>query len=187
MPKKLTKFFSFAATSAPPEARKMKSAQVLKMLTADTVATFSGVASNADVDSYGDRMLPGAFDGVDAAKVKMFFGHEYGLPVGVFDEITATDAGLEVAGVVLATALGRDLAVLLRNGALDGLSVGGFAVDYAPNDFGGIDIKKFELIEISIVTFPAVADARLIPAEQETNEPETVENARLLRELLTKI
>lgn len=138
--------------------------------------TFRGYASKFNgIDSYGDTILPGAYDKVVAAggTVPVFFNHEsLDLPIGKYTKLSANSQGLYVEGVLtLDIPRARDVYNALKAGTVSGLSVGiGIAEDdWEPNaETGGKTIKNVSMLrEISICTFPADDRARvsLVKAE----------------------
>lgn len=138
--------------------------------------TFRGYASKFNgIDSYGDTILPGAYDKVVAAggTVPVFFNHDsFDLPIGKYTKLSANSQGLYVEGVLtLDIPRARDVYNALKAGTVSGLSVGiGIAEDdWEPNaETGGKTIKNVSLLrEISICTFPADDRARvsLVKAE----------------------
>ncbi|WP_109260824.1 HK97 family phage prohead protease [Hyphobacterium indicum] len=94
--------------------------------------------------------------------VRMLFQHDAGEPVGVWDEIREDGQGLFVRGRVLrAGPRGRAAAELIRQGAVDGLSIGFRTERFAPRTGGGRELLQLDLWEVSIVTFPMLPQARL--------------------------
>ena len=137
----------------------------------DDEGVFVGMASTfGNKDLVGDVIAPGAFARSlkkrPAKKVKLLFQHEgRGLPLGVFEEIEETEEGLRVKGrLALGTQLGREVFELMKMGALDSLSIG-FMADPNKQDIDqerGVRIlKEIELMEVSVVTFPANPKARI--------------------------
>lgn len=125
---------------------------------------FEGYASLFGVpDSSGDVVAPGAFAqslrtrGV--ARVRLLYQHFAHEPIGVWQEIREDSTGLYVKGRLLTDLeRGRDVLALIREGALDGLSIG-FRTRRARRDTatGLRTLLEIELWEISIVTFPLLA------------------------------
>jgi uncharacterized protein len=146
--------------------------------------SFSGYgAVFGNVDSYGDVIAKGAFKESlkDWKKRKRlpamllqhggFFGPaEDGIPVGLWTEMSEDDTGLFVKGELFAldTDKGRYIHEGLKSGALDGLSIGYIAREVAygkkPED-PPRTLKKIDLREVSIVTFPANDAARVDSAK----------------------
>ncbi len=134
----------------------------------DTAGMFTGYASLFNVrDQGGDIVLPGAFARSLRRKgvrgIRMLHQHDPAQPVGVWHEIREDDRGLFVRGqLAMGTARGRELAELVRMGALDGLSIG-FRTVLAGRDPARRArlLKAVDLWEISLVTFPMMPGARI--------------------------
>ena len=130
--------------------------------------TFAGYASLFGVrDTCGDIVAPGAFVASlrrrRAASVKMLWQHRADEPIGVWNEIVEDARGLKVRGRLdLSVGRAREALSLIRAGALDGLSIG-FRTLRAASDpkTGARRLLEIDLIEISIVTFPALPQARI--------------------------
>jgi HK97 family phage prohead protease len=128
---------------------------------------FAGYASVfGGVDSYGDTIVKGAFESTlrNNGKPKMFFNHEWGMPIGKWLVAKEDDHGLYVEGeLTLASSLGADVYAALKHGTLDGLSVGGFIKkgDYDDTEGGRVIRKWSVLSEVSPVAFPADGAARI--------------------------
>ena len=153
--------------------------------------TFRGYASKFNgIDSYGDTILPGAYDKVVAAggTVPVFFNHEsLDLPIGKYTKLSANSQVLYVEGVLtLDIPRARDVYNALKAGTVSGLSVGiGIAEDdWEPNaETGGKTIKNVSLLrEISICTFPADDRARVSLVKSEGIEQ--IETIRDLEKFL---
>lgn len=128
--------------------------------------TFEGYASKWDgVDSYGDTILKGAFsDTLKAASPKMFFNHQWDMPIGKWVSAEEDSLGLYVKGELTpGLAIAGDVRAAMKHGTLDGLSIGGFLKkgDYEEKDGRRIIRKWSQLAEISPVVFPADGAARI--------------------------
>jgi hypothetical protein len=130
--------------------------------------TFDGYASLFGVrDTSGDIVAPGAFAASlqrrGAAGVKMLWQHRPEEPIGVWTRIVEDARGLEVKGRLdLTVARAREALSLIRAGALDGLSIGFRTLRAASDPAGGARrLIEIDLVEISIVTFPALPQARI--------------------------
>ncbi|MCH8926130.1 MAG: HK97 family phage prohead protease [Proteobacteria bacterium] len=145
--------------------------KTIQTLTGDDgveVGVFEGLASTfGNQDMVGDVVEPGAFAATIArpGRIKMLWQHDARAPIGVWDDIRETAAGLEVKGrLVLQVQRAREALALLKAGAVDALSIG-FSVMRGGADFdrerGLRRIKAVELWEISVVTFPANPKARV--------------------------
>ncbi|MCP8937789.1 HK97 family phage prohead protease [Alsobacter sp. SYSU M60028] len=112
-------------------------------------------------------VMPGAFAQSLAkrgvAGVRMLWQHDPHEPVGAWSVIREDARGLFVRGRLnLAVARARELLALMRQGALDGLSIG-FKTETARADprSGVRRLTRVDLWEISLVTFPLLPQARV--------------------------
>jgi HK97 family phage prohead protease len=143
---------------------------------------FSGYgAVFGNVDAYGDVIEKGAFSAyladVESGKQNwpaMLMQHGgWGIgsddftPVGVYSDLSEDDFGLKTTGVLAPTPRGTEAYTLMKmqpRPAISGLSIGYYVRD---DERGGKNdpydrlIKKIDLVEISIVTFPANDKARI--------------------------
>ena len=97
-----------------------------------------------------------------AAGIRMLWQHDPAEPVGRWLSVREDARGLVVRGRLNpAVRRAREIAALIGEGALDGLSIG-FRVVEARKGAGGIRrLLRLDLWEISIVTFPMLPGARL--------------------------
>jgi HK97 family phage prohead protease len=87
----------------------------------------------------------------------MLYQHFSHAPIGVWEEIAEDARGLYVRGRLTSDIeQARDVAALLRDGALNGLSIG-FRTQRAQRKAAGRLLQQVELWEISVVTFPLLA------------------------------
>lgn len=122
---------------------------------------FEGYASLFGVaDGAGDVMAPGAFAKSLRARgigrIRMLYQHFAHEPIGVWEEIREDARGLYVRGrVTTDIERGRDVLALLKDGALNGLSIG-FKTQRARRDpaSGTRTLMEVELWEVSVLTFP---------------------------------
>lgn len=148
----------------------------------DKTGVFSGYgAVFGNVDSYGDVIEKGAFkDTLRAWEDKgkfppMLLQHGGGmfggnaddlLPVGKWTSMEENSKGLKVEGELFAlnTARGQYIYEGMKAGALDGMSIGyrvkKFTQGTKPNE-PRRKLEAIELMELSIVTFPANDKARI--------------------------
>jgi HK97 family phage prohead protease len=119
-------------------------------------------------DQGGDVVQAGAYRASLAAmaaegrRVKMLWQHDPAQPIGVWDEVREDATGLWVKGRVLTeVARGREAAALLAAGAIDGLSIGYRTVRAERDAKGTRVLQDVELWEVSLVTFPMLAEARV--------------------------
>lgn len=161
--------------------------------TDDTGMTFSGYGSVAgNMDSYGDVVAHGAFaDTLAAIKSSgdwppMLLQHGGGFmggaedmtPIGIWTDMAEDGTGLKVSGKLADTQRGRDIYTLLKmqpRPAITGLSIGYIAKDWSPRskpEDPRRTLKKVDLIETSLVTFPANPKARISSVKSAVTERE---------------
>jgi HK97 family phage prohead protease len=134
----------------------------------DTDGVFEGYASLfGEADLGKDVVMPGAFSDSlrkrGAAHVRLLWQHDPGQPIGRWLSIAEDIRGLRVRGRLnLAVSQARDIHALMRDGAVDGLSIG-FRVERARAErpTGLRRLEKLDLWEISVVTFPMLPGARV--------------------------
>lgn len=119
-------------------------------------------------DQGGDTVQPGAFTASLARlagkgdKVRMLWQHDPAKPIGVWDEIREDEKGLWVKGRLLPEiAQAREAAALVGAGAIDGLSIGYRTVSAERDGKGRRLLSEVELWEVSLVTFPMLAEAKV--------------------------
>ena len=147
-------------------ARETKRAP-LALATVDASGVFEGYASLFGVVDLGrDIVMPGAFRETlarrGAAGVKMLWQHRAAEPIGTWLELEEDSRGLRVTGRLnLAVGKAREVLALMREGAVDGLSIG-FRAQRSQRDASGLRrLKTIDLWEISLVTFPMLPQARV--------------------------
>jgi hypothetical protein len=141
--------------------------------------TVEGYASLfGEIDAARDMVMPGAFSRTlksrGIRRVPMLFQHDPAEPVGVWLDLIEDFRGLRARGKLIPdVARARELAALIRAGAVDGLSIGFRTVkgrvDPATRVRKLIDV---DLWEISIVTFPLLSGARVRAKGSGTGEDE---------------
>jgi len=130
--------------------------------------SFSGYASLfGRRDAGGDIVMPGAFRKSlaerGAAGIRMLFQHDPAEPIGVWSEIREDARGLFVSGrLTLGVERAREMHALMREGGLDGLSIG-YRTRRGRKDArtGTRRLYEVDLWEISVVTFPMLPEARI--------------------------
>jgi HK97 family phage prohead protease len=140
--------------------------------------SFSGYGAHfGNVDSYGDVIAPGAFsETLRAVKSTgqwpvMLFNHGFDrsgdTPVGIWTDAHEDEKGLFVTGKLANNDDGQRLHALLKmepRPAIDGLSIGYIAKEAVPRskpEEPRRTLKRIDLIEVSLVTFPANGKARV--------------------------
>lgn len=130
--------------------------------------TFEGYGSVwGRTDSYGDTLHKGAFEeALKARRPIMLYSHNPSRVPGKWIDYGEDNKGLFLKGELTpGHSEASDLAASLRHESLTGLSIGGYTVDSTPkhakNPWGGSDITKFDLYEVSPVSMPAEQEARI--------------------------
>lgn len=119
------------------------------------------------LDQARDVVEPGAFAASLARRgptgVKCLYQHDPAEPIGIWLDLKEDERGLKVTGRLLPElARARDVFALIRAGALDGLSIGFRAAEARRDQRNRARrLKRIDLWEISIVTFPMLAGARI--------------------------
>lgn len=132
-------------------------------LKADDAGTFTGYGSIFNIeDGGGDIVIPGAF--ADTLKTQksagrlpaMLWQHKSTEPIGVYTSMEEDAVGLKVAGkLALKTARGAEAYELMKMGALSGMSIGYRSREDSYDRVTGVrTLKKLDLVELSLVTFP---------------------------------
>ena len=142
--------------------------QTIRRATIDSDGAVEGYASLFhEVDSTRDMVMPGAFAQTlrtrGLRRIPMLFQHDPAEPIGVWLDLFEDARGLRARGRLIADVMrAREVLALVRAGAIDGLSIGFRTVR------GRIDprtrvrrLEQIDLWEISIVTFPLLAGARV--------------------------
>lgn len=157
--------------------------------------TFTGYGSVFGVeDSYGEIVAPGAFKDSLAAlaekkrMVPVLWQHRSGEPLGVYSELTEDDHGLKVTGKLLVNEIGqaKEALALMRAGAVTGLSIGYWVRQSSYDEKTNVrTLLVLDLVEVSLVTFPANDEARIDAVKFKLAHgelPTLPEFERLLRE-----
>lgn len=140
--------------------------------------TFSGYASLFDVEDLGNEVIAkGAFSKSLQAKktsdIRLLFQHNPDEPIGHWIEIFEDKTGLFVKGRLnLNVARAREVHALMREGAIDGLSIGFKTVRARHEKSGKVRrILEADLWEVSVVTFPMLPQARVSQIKARGNLP----------------
>lgn len=157
---------------------------ILKGVSTDQGIVDAVVSVFNNIDSVGDRILPGAFAKSISNKLpKIVWMHDWSQPVGKTIEATELDAGhndlppeiKSLGGLRLKmqfnmeTQRGRDAFSDIKNGLIDEFSIG-FSID-KERDAGGVrEIEEVTLYEASPVLFGANPETRLIGTKSGLND-----------------
>lgn len=159
----MTTFSDFLRVSTPIELKRAPNAPAGYV--SGYASTFGGEA-----DSYGDVIAPGAFaksiarHHAQGTAPLMLWSHDETRPIGRWDSFAEDVAGLSVAGQFnVKTDAGRDAREHVLAGDLNGLSIGYRVMPggakAGPN--GTRILTELDLLEVSIVAFPANRQARV--------------------------
>lgn len=147
--------------------------------------TFTGYGSvNGNVDSYGERVMPGAFAGSlakhkrEGTNVLMLWQHNPNEPIGIWEDLAEDAKGLWGKGrLIMEVQKAREVHALMKANAIGGLSIGYREIKATPD--GNVrNLEELDLREISPVSFPANRRARIEAVKSERME----EFARRLRD-----
>jgi HK97 family phage prohead protease len=143
---------------------------VLQLKAAGDDGTVEGYGSVFGVcDDYDDVIAQGAYVASLAAHKAagtmpaMLWQHDASVPIGVWTEMVEDSRGLKIKGkLALDTVKGAEAYALLKMGALNGLSIGFVAKQWAYDRETDVrTLTEVDLWEVSLVTFPANEKARI--------------------------
>jgi len=138
-----------------------------------------------NVDSYGDRVLPEAFEKTLKNRerpVRMRWNH-YGPIIGKWFDLSPDDFGLVTEGGLTPNhSVANDVKASVEFNSVDGMSIGYHEKRVEKNKYGGVDIIELELIEISIVEEPANLGAGITAIKAISELDSTKEIERYLRD-----
>jgi len=137
--------------------------------------TFYGAAFD-NVDSWGDVIVPGAFDnflkGEDRKRIHLCYQHDRSEVIGMITDIKTDAIGLLCEADVLPTSKGKDVQLLLKSGAVNEFSIGYYADEYHFEKREGYQgsirvLDAVTVVEVSPVTRAANPKAVLLDAKSE--------------------
>lgn len=126
--------------------------------------SFTGYASTfGNVDEGGDVVLRGAFESSLAHRVpRLLWQHDMHEPIGKVLGLTEDERGLHGEFKISRTTRGRDAYELLRDGAIDSMSIGYIPEDQEFDETHNVrKLKSVDLLEISLVSIPMNEEARV--------------------------
>lgn len=149
---------------------KSTSAPVLSIKAMDDeTGEFEGYGSTfgGEPDSYGDVVVKGAFESSlsdhksRGTMPKMFWQHDPGEVIGKWLDAVEDDHGLLMRGRLnMGVQRGREAHALLKEGDIDGLSIGYRIKRYEVEEDSGIwFLKELDLMETSVVSIGANPNA----------------------------
>jgi HK97 family phage major capsid protein len=137
-----------------------------------------------EVDGYNDVVLKGAFaksvnDFKSGKKPKLLWQHDTNIPIGVIEDLYEDNYGLFIKSrLLLEIPKAQEIYALLKGKAIDGFSIGYKIQDGYYN--GNIQyLTDVELLEVSIVTFPACEKAQVEKVKSNNNERKTTMNKEI--------
>ena len=160
----------------------------LQIKAAGEDGTLEGYGSVFGVrDNYDDVIAKGAFvqslnDHKAAGTMPaMLWQHDADKPIGIWTEMVEDEKGLRIKGqLAMETVKGKEAHALLKMGALNGLSIGFMAKEWAyERDTEVRTLTAIDLWEVSLVTFPANEKARVtnVKSAEELQAPKDAEKA----------
>ena len=175
---------------ATPDGRMTRACRIQIKAVGDD-GTIEGYASVFGVvDNWDDIIAPGAFAATIAehkaagTMPAMLWQHYSDDPIGVWMDMAEDAKGLRIKGkLCLETNCGKEAYALLKVGAISGLSVGFVTKAYTYDTETDIrTLTEIDLWEVSLVTFPANAKARVtnIKSSDDIGAPKDAE--RILRD-----
>ena len=146
-----------------------------------------------NIDHALDKTMNGAYiDSIKAHKTAgtmpgMFWMHKsFDLPVGVWLDMEEDEKGLKMRGRLSKTALGSDIEILAKDGALNMFSIGYWIEDEKWNSAGGFnELHKIHITEVSWVTRACNEESVLLDIKSKMADgelPTKRELEKLLRE-----
>lgn len=123
--------------------------------------------SPTNVGPYVETFRRGAFSKTiqeRPQKVKLYAAHEdRSLPLGAAQSLVERSAGLVGTFRVSETRAGDEALALVRDGALDSVSIGFVPIrsDWS-KDRKSVERREVKLLEVSLVAFPAYEDAKVL-------------------------
>ena len=151
------------------------------------VSGYASVFNSPDQDN--DIITKGTFTSGLDRQVKFLWQHDAKKPIGVIISLCEDEIGLKVeAQINSKIETGKEAIELIRQGAVNGLSIGFNILSSEYNELGQRIITEAELIEISIVTFPANKQAQIhyIDNDGELKKQEKSEYLKL-KDVLKKL
>ena len=158
--------------------------EVQELKARDDGWSFSGYASTfLNIDEGGDVVMPGAFKAsLGRRRPKLLWQHDIAEPLGRVMGLREDERGLFGEFKISKTSRGHDAYQLLKDGAIDSMSIGYIPEDQEYADGGVRQLKAVDLLEISVVSIPMNEEALItaVKARQVTPaEPELVASVAL--------
>lgn len=113
------------------------------------------------VDDRPDYITDTAFNSLEEGTRPMLWQHNAEEVIGVWHSFDKDRKGIFVKGELADTEKGNEVKKLAKMKAITGLSMGFTPIDFEYEDNGNRLLKRVDINEGSIVTFPAIKNARI--------------------------
>lgn len=148
-------------------------------------------AKFGNVDSYNDIIQQGAFalflTSEDAKRVRLCYQHDFDNVIGVIESMSEDEQGLIFRAKISNTTLGKDVATLLEDGAINEFSIGYRTVKSSMDNEKNIrTLQDVYLYEISPVTRAANEQATLQASERKEDN-NTKKDSKEMEEEIKKL
>lgn len=164
-----------------PDVSRMKTLdcridfESLSLKSAEGALHIAGWANTSDKDRVGEIVLPEAFEkslGTYKENPVLLFQHNWDSVIGSVVESEITERGLWVKAKISNAKDVDDIRTKIREGVFRTFSIGYNEVDSTFDEKSKTKIvKELELLEISVVTIPANAQAKFKPVDESTPAP----------------
>ena len=138
---------------------------VMEIKSLKETGEFEGYGSTfgGEPDSYGDVIADGAYaesladHGSKGTMPKMFWQHDSSQPIGKWLDASEDGTGLMMHGKLnMGVQRGKEAYALLKEGDIDGLSIGYRIREYSVDTDSGVwTLEKLDLLEVSVVSIGA--------------------------------
>ena len=112
---------------------------------------------------------------VNGKKPKLLKYHDDTQPVGIVTSRLDTEKGMMFTAKISATSEGNDMLELIKDEAVDAVSVGVNPTEYSYNDDGVMVISRGDWVELSLVTAPAFKGATITEVAATEGKPQETE------------
>ena len=112
---------------------------------------------------------------VNGKKPKLLKYHDDTQPVGIVTSRLDTEKGMMFTARISATSEGNDMIELIKDEAIDAVSVGVNPIKFSYDDEGVMVISRGDWVELSLVTAPAFKGATITEVAATEHKPEETE------------
>ena len=135
-----------------------------------------------EVEGVREQFMPGVFADATAEDVVVLWQHDRSQPIGRMSEIREEEDGYYGTLRLSSTPRALEAAILSAERVIRGLSVG-FIPDRTTRRNGIREHTRARLIELSLVTFPAIPGAAITATREEAVEMDTTDTIELEEEI----